>query len=147
MKSEPNALRFGTRPSVRLTGGALALLFVGLLLTTSGCKKIEQAPPSYAPVSSVPIEPGKPVEAATSAPRVEIYYGEGSCAPQLPNGMFGTCINNTPCNGFGFRDEKGSWQCACFETQGGCGENEACSFRKRSCVRIDEADFLRPPAQ
>jgi len=147
MRSRATLRSHGTRPSVRLTGGAVALLLAGLLLATSACEMIEQAPPSYAPVSSVPIEPGKPIEPAASAPRVEIYYGEGSCAPRLPNGMLGTCINDKPCNGFGFRDEKGGWQCACFARQGGCGENEACSFRKRSCVPIDEADFLRPPAQ
>ena len=84
--------------------------------------------------------------AAQPEPRIELHYGEGACAPRLADGTLGTCINNRPCNGFGFSNPRGQIVCACYQTVGGCDDDSVCSIRKRSCVRQADIDLQRPPA-
>ena len=94
---------------------------------------------THSVVSSVPLPQSTPVPTAPAPQRVELYYGEGDCAPRFANGMRGTCINNQPCNGFGVKDEKGNLQCECFGAKGGCPEGTVCSVTLHACVPLREA--------
>ncbi len=125
----------------------LALAFVVLLagFSLGSCEELRGPPVVHPSVSDAPLKVGEPIRPEVPPSRVEIYYGEGDCAPLFPNGMRGTCINNQPCNGFGFKDERGRWQCACFATKGGCEAGSICSMRTRGCTGEGEADFKRSP--
>ena len=87
----------------------------------------------------------RPVPAAPPLAPARFVYGEGGCEPRYADGTRGTCINNKPCNGFGFRDAQGALVCACFERVGGCAETQACNSRRRMCVARGEIDLQRPP--
>lgn len=112
---------------------------------TDGCALFRQSADKQsgekqAVVSSVPLPSASPYERVQEQPPVELYYGEGDCAPKFANGMRGTCINNKPCNGFGVKDEKGNLECECFGVKGGCGEGMVCSVIKRACVPLFDAE-------
>src|SRR5437764_8275025 len=64
----------------------------------------------------------------------QIDYGKGGCEPIFADGSKGTCINDRPCNGFGFRDPDGKLVCRCFDNPS-CNEGFVCSARWRTCVR------------
>ena len=125
----------------------VALVVAGLVaaFSLSGCDELFGPPKVHPSVSEAPIVLGEPFSAVIPPGRMEIYYGEGDCAPRYPNGMQGTCINNRPCNGFGFKDDQGQWQCACFATKGGCKAGSICSMRARGCTGANDADFKRSP--
>jgi hypothetical protein len=99
------------------------------------------------PVSSQSVEVREPLRPEPPPRPPEIYFGEGDCAPTLAPGLKGTCINGRPCNGFGFRNEKGAWECGCYTTKGGCPDGTACSPRTRSCMKVAEIDIPRPRAR
>ena len=120
-------------------------LGLGLLLI-AGCAAGREPTSATSAVSPVPLAAERPLETVAPLPRVEIFYGEGDCAPRLPHGMRGTCIDNRPCNGFGFRDASGRIECACFATTGGCSEDQVCSLRARACVPAAQGDWKRTPA-
>ncbi|MBS0391651.1 MAG: hypothetical protein JSR23_10990 [Proteobacteria bacterium] len=88
-----------------------------------------------------------PVPAATPQAPARFDYGKGGCETRYADGTANTCINNKPCNGFGFRDARGALVCACFEVVGGCPENQACNTRRRACVARGEIDLQRGPAR
>lgn len=128
-----------TRSRTRWTlGGLMTLILVG-------CAPAAPPARTESAVSGAPLTPGQPVERVAPLPRVEVEYGEGDCAPRYSNGARGTCINNRPCNGFGFRDASGRLECACFAVKGGCPDGQACSVRSRTCGLPPDADIKRAP--
>lgn len=112
-----------------------------------GCNQRQNNKPANPVVSSAPIEVGRPFTPVPQIPRPDISYGEGDCAPRFENGMRGTCINNQPCNGFGFKDANGKIQCACFDKVGGCETNMGCSLEQRRCVPLKQLDRKAPSNQ
>lgn len=102
------------------------LLFVSLLLA---------AVHAHAQSSSVSSQhaPFVPIPAVKPAPPPSIDYGRGNCAPRFADGSRGTCVNDKPCNGFGFREPNGSVVCKCFD-QPACSEERICSLKQRQCV-------------
>src|SRR5438128_1369164 len=128
------------RLNVWLTAGLLWLVAMILFDCSQKRDEAKQNPV----VSPVPIQEGKPPAPVAQLPRVEVSNGEGDCAPRFPNGMRGTCIDNKPCNGFGFKAASGRIQCACFDKVGGCPENQICSLLRRACVPISDADRNSP---
>ena len=88
-----------------------------------------------------------PVPQTPPLPPARFEYGSGGCEPRYPDGTTGTCINAKPCNGFGFRNERGELVCACFGVAGGCPETQACNSRRRMCVPRSEIDLQRPPTR
>ncbi len=120
---------------------ALAFI-VAVALSASACSPAGQRGKDHPVVSPVQIAPGSPLEPVVQPRPVELYYGEGDCAPTFANGMRGTCINNKPCNGFGVKDEKGEMKCDCFGVRGGCGEDLVCSVIRRTCVALSKAERL-----
>jgi len=88
-----------------------------------------------------------PIEQQRAEPPIQLDYGKGGCETKYANGTTGTCINGRPCNGFGFKDERGETVCACYAARGGCEEGFACSVRKRTCVPRGEVDWLRTPSK
>jgi hypothetical protein len=124
---------------------ALALLLAGC--AARDFQGSEIAPP---PAADRPAGAGRPTfveaPAGRAAPRIELDYGSGDCAPVLRDGTRGTCIDNRPCNGFGFKDPQGRIVCACYEVSGGCPADSVCSIRRRACVRQPD-DLQRAPAR
>ncbi len=125
------------------------LLVLGLLAACGpdgAFHDARQEPPS-SPTSAVATPVGDPIRGAPVQSPAELFYGEGDCAPKLPGGLRGTCINNRPCNGFGMRNAAGEIICACYSVIGGCDSSQACSKRRRACVPLLNADDKRLPAQ
>lgn len=79
------------------------------------------------------------------AAKMSFEFGGGGCERTYAHGGKGTCINNAPCNGFGFRDSSGNLQCACFKVAGGCSEDSACDVRRYACVQ--RVDLQRSPVR
>jgi hypothetical protein len=119
--------------------GALLLVLVFSLLDGCAGNKRREEPPNPS-VASVSPPQGKPIQPPPEPPKVELFYGEGDCAPRFANGRRGTCINNQPCNGFGVKDASGKLECDCFGKRGGCEEGLVCSVRRRACVEPRDDD-------
>jgi len=88
-----------------------------------------------------------PVPQVAPLPPAQFEYGSGGCEPRFANGTTGTCINGKPCNGFGFRNDKGELVCACFDVAGGCPDAQACNSRRRMCMPRDKIDVQRTPTK
>lgn len=70
--------------------------------------------------------------------------GRGDCAPRYADGTPGSCVNDTPCRGFGVRDG-GQVICACFVKRGGCEVDERCDVHESRCVKEDLPEFNITP--
>jgi hypothetical protein len=115
------------------------LVFIAFVFSLlGGCPSNKRQDQEHPSVASVSPQQGKPIQPPQEPPKVELFYGEGDCAPRFPNGMRGTCINNKPCSGFGVKDASGTLECDCFGVKGGCGEGLVCSARKRACVKPED---------
>ncbi|MFO0995422.1 MAG: hypothetical protein U1F33_01975 [Alphaproteobacteria bacterium] len=119
-------------------------MWVCIALAAFACTAEQKGDVDHPVVASGPVALGPPVHAPAPPPRIEVFYGEGSCAPVFPNGQRGTCINGQPCNGFGFKTASGALECACFETKGGCPAEQRCSTLRRACVGPSDLDRKSP---
>lgn len=107
--------------------GATAILSVACSRESTDKTKVQY-------VSSDAKPPEAQFKPAEPAPRVLFSYGEGDCAPKFSDGTKGTCINNRPCNGFGFKGSKGELSCGCFAVEGGCPVDLRCSRTAQKCL-------------
>lgn len=136
-------IRVPNRPR-RQSPRAFRLVLACLAVAAFACTEEPRDDTDQPVVTRGPVTPRTPVRAPAPPPRIEVFYGEGSCAPVFPNGQRGTCINGKPCNGLGFRTATGALECACFETSGGCPAEQRCSTMRRACVGPSDLDRKSP---
>jgi len=132
----------------------MRLLLVFLFAVIAACAaddyqaaNVEKAALPQAAGARQEAAPFVPVPQVPPLPPARFEYGSGGCEPRFANGTTGTCINGKPCNGFGFRNDKGELVCACFEVPGGCPDTQACNSRRRMCTPRSQIDLQRTPAQ
>ena len=134
--------RPGAVVQIAQTMKQLIALALSMLFSVGVFEANAQAPDAktFKDAPFVPVPAGKP----TPPPKYE--FGSGGCEPVFPNGARGTCINNRPCNGFGFRDENGRLSCRCFAVPNGCAEGLVCSRRLRECVPMGSDGLQGTPS-
>jgi hypothetical protein len=119
--------------------GAVLLAWAGCSKTASNSSSKQEQERRIEATSSVPVNRDalkrQPIpDAMKRLTRVESI---GDCAPRYKIGGHGSCINNTPCRGFGVRDDAGNTVCTCYGAPG-CAEGQRCDERKLVCVPEDE---------
>ncbi|MDH3468870.1 MAG: hypothetical protein OES26_23775 [Gammaproteobacteria bacterium] len=120
----------------------IVLSFVALFLVT-GC--LLNSPKNNVEEAHISDEAAKIERERASLPPPakepirNIVPGKGNCAPQALKGETITaCCNNKPCLGHCVASSKGTVQCDCYGTKGGCGKGLVCCKFRRACVPADE---------
>ena len=119
-------------------------MVVLLALTfAAGCERSKEK--SLEATSSVqiavePLQVNSDTTLVRALPRVDTG---GDCAPQYRHGGGGSCVNNSPCRGFGVKDHSGQIVCSCYGDIGGCSALQRCDEKQVRCVSDEEPPFNR----